>query len=172
MMKRFYSITKGSYEFNYRSVSWFPILHRVVIRSYLGMNQSRWITLRLVQLSILYGRPYTIGSNYQFLLVFDSAVKLKCKWLKDILVVANEVITRSFVLVSGTKKRVDEVASPRTIHDLPEHVLTCGLSLPGKYLKNKIFSEKRLYNDDNFYRNYLLWQKILDLYYRSTKLGI
>ncbi|XP_018046611.1 PREDICTED: uncharacterized protein LOC108686058 [Atta colombica] len=31
----------------------------------------------------------------------------------------------------GTKKRVDEVASPRTIHDLPEHVLTCGLSLPG-----------------------------------------
>ncbi|EGI60212.1 hypothetical protein G5I_11607 [Acromyrmex echinatior] len=30
----------------------------------------------------------------------------------------------------GTKKRVDEVASPRTIHDLPEHVLTCGLSLP------------------------------------------
>ncbi|XP_011697958.1 PREDICTED: uncharacterized protein LOC105455945 isoform X2 [Wasmannia auropunctata] len=31
----------------------------------------------------------------------------------------------------GTKKRVDEVASPRTIHDLPEYVLTCGLSLPG-----------------------------------------
>ncbi|XP_018347262.1 PREDICTED: uncharacterized protein LOC108751526 isoform X1 [Trachymyrmex septentrionalis] len=31
----------------------------------------------------------------------------------------------------GTKKRIDEVASPRTIHDLPEHVLTCGLSLPG-----------------------------------------
>ncbi|XP_019882345.1 puratrophin-1 isoform X4 [Camponotus floridanus] len=31
----------------------------------------------------------------------------------------------------GTKKRVDEVALPRTIHDLPERVLTCGLSLPG-----------------------------------------
>ncbi|XP_020278921.1 uncharacterized protein LOC109852293 isoform X2 [Pseudomyrmex gracilis] len=31
----------------------------------------------------------------------------------------------------GTKRRVDEVASPRTIHDLPEQVLTCGLSLPG-----------------------------------------
>ncbi|RLU26701.1 hypothetical protein DMN91_000498 [Ooceraea biroi] len=31
----------------------------------------------------------------------------------------------------GTKKRVDEVASPRTIHDLPEHILTCGLSLLG-----------------------------------------
>ncbi|KAH0948424.1 hypothetical protein HN011_003618, partial [Eciton burchellii] len=30
-----------------------------------------------------------------------------------------------------TKKRVDEVASPRTIHDLQSHVLTCGLSLPG-----------------------------------------
>ncbi|XP_011863053.1 PREDICTED: uncharacterized protein LOC105559405 [Vollenhovia emeryi] len=33
----------------------------------------------------------------------------------------------------GTKKRIDEVTSPRTIHDLPDHVLTCGLSLPGKY---------------------------------------
>ncbi|KAK2585711.1 hypothetical protein KPH14_010324 [Odynerus spinipes] len=31
----------------------------------------------------------------------------------------------------GTKKRVDEVTSPRTIHDIPEHVLTCGLTLPG-----------------------------------------
>ncbi|XP_071560266.1 uncharacterized protein [Temnothorax nylanderi] len=31
----------------------------------------------------------------------------------------------------GTKKRIDDVASPRTIHDLPDHVLTCGLSLPG-----------------------------------------
>nr|KAF7394386.1 hypothetical protein H0235_016981 [Vespula pensylvanica] len=29
-----------------------------------------------------------------------------------------------------TKKRVDEVTSPRTIHDIPEHVLTCGLTLP------------------------------------------
>ncbi|KYN04369.1 hypothetical protein ALC62_05135 [Cyphomyrmex costatus] len=32
--------------------------------------------------------------------------------------------------MNRTKKRVDEVASPRTIHDLPEHVLTCSLSLP------------------------------------------
>ncbi|XP_014601576.1 PREDICTED: uncharacterized protein LOC106785530 isoform X1 [Polistes canadensis] len=31
----------------------------------------------------------------------------------------------------GTKKRADEVTSPRTIHDVPEHVLTCGLTLPG-----------------------------------------
>ncbi|XP_072742868.1 puratrophin-1 isoform X1 [Anoplolepis gracilipes] len=31
----------------------------------------------------------------------------------------------------GTRKRVDEIALPRTIHDLPERVLTCGLSLPG-----------------------------------------
>nr|XP_012220517.1 PREDICTED: puratrophin-1-like [Linepithema humile] len=31
----------------------------------------------------------------------------------------------------GTKKRVDEVTAPRTIHDLPDYVLTCGLSLPG-----------------------------------------
>ncbi|OAD59473.1 hypothetical protein WN48_08636 [Eufriesea mexicana] len=33
--------------------------------------------------------------------------------------------------VSGTKKRVDDVVAPRTIHDIPEHVLTCGLTLPG-----------------------------------------
>ncbi|XP_076386143.1 uncharacterized protein LOC100878265 isoform X2 [Megachile rotundata] len=31
----------------------------------------------------------------------------------------------------GTKKRVDDVVAPRTIHDIPEHVLTCGLTLPG-----------------------------------------
>ncbi|XP_076241438.1 uncharacterized protein LOC143183654 isoform X2 [Calliopsis andreniformis] len=31
----------------------------------------------------------------------------------------------------GTKKRVDDVVAPRTIHDVPEHVLTCGLTLPG-----------------------------------------
>ncbi|XP_076623370.1 uncharacterized protein LOC143342924 isoform X2 [Colletes latitarsis] len=31
----------------------------------------------------------------------------------------------------GTKKRVDDVVAPRTIHDVPEHVLTCGLILPG-----------------------------------------
>ncbi|XP_076286160.1 uncharacterized protein LOC143211916 isoform X2 [Lasioglossum baleicum] len=31
----------------------------------------------------------------------------------------------------GTKKRADDVVAPRTIHDVPEHVLTCGLTLPG-----------------------------------------
>ncbi|KOX77659.1 hypothetical protein WN51_09324 [Melipona quadrifasciata] len=33
----------------------------------------------------------------------------------------------------GTKKRVDDVVAPRTIHDIPEHVLTCGLTLLVKY---------------------------------------
>ncbi|XP_070518048.1 pleckstrin homology domain-containing family G member 4B isoform X2 [Cardiocondyla obscurior] len=33
----------------------------------------------------------------------------------------------------GTKKRIDDVVPPRTIHDLPEHVLTCSLSLPGYF---------------------------------------
>ncbi|XP_076761909.1 uncharacterized protein LOC143429935 isoform X2 [Xylocopa sonorina] len=31
----------------------------------------------------------------------------------------------------GTKKRVDDVVAPRTIQDISEHVLTCGLTLPG-----------------------------------------
>ncbi|XP_015585908.1 uncharacterized protein LOC107263348 isoform X2 [Cephus cinctus] len=31
----------------------------------------------------------------------------------------------------GTKKRLDEITAPRTIDELPDHVLNCGLTLPG-----------------------------------------
>ncbi|XP_051162061.1 uncharacterized protein LOC127282032 [Leptopilina boulardi] len=31
----------------------------------------------------------------------------------------------------GTKKKIEDVSPPRTIHDILEHVLNCGLTLPG-----------------------------------------
>ncbi|XP_043286023.1 uncharacterized protein Pura isoform X2 [Venturia canescens] len=31
----------------------------------------------------------------------------------------------------GTKRRVEEISTPRSVHDLPDHVLNCGLKLPG-----------------------------------------
>lgn len=35
--------------------------------------------------------------------------------------------------VSGTKKRVDDVTAPRTIHEVSERALNCGLTLPGEF---------------------------------------
>lgn len=31
----------------------------------------------------------------------------------------------------GTKKKIEDVSPPRTIHDISEHILNCGLTLPG-----------------------------------------
>lgn len=81
-----------------------------------------------------------IGFNYRFLLIFRCQIKMQMT--KGDPCYRGCTVTRSFVLISGTKKRIEEVASPRTIHDLPEHVLTCGLSLPGKQKKNKFPLEK------------------------------
>ena len=36
------------------------------------------------------------------------------------------------ISVAGTKKRVDEVTAPRTVHEISERALNCGLTLPGE----------------------------------------
>lgn len=82
-----------------------------------------------------------IISDYRNLLVYDSVRRLRYKReAREIGFVKDAGVTRSLLSpVSGTKKRVDDVVAPRTIHDIPEHVLTCGLTLPGKSDKFFIF---------------------------------
>lgn len=105
----------------------FDILSRMD-RGHICATVTRRDTLRKTS------RICSIISNYQNLLVYDSIRRLRYKrepW--EIGFVKDAGVTRSLLSpVSGTKKRVDDVVAPRTIHDIPEHVLTCGLTLPGK----------------------------------------
>lgn len=98
-----------------------------------------WIAVIFVQLSRRDNFTQTllctgIISDYRNLLVYDSVRRLRYKReAREIGFVKDAGVTRSLLSpVSGTKKRVDDVVAPRTIHDIPEHVLTCGLTLPGK----------------------------------------
>lgn len=104
-----------------------------------------WIAVIFVQLSRrdTLRKPSCTGiiSDYRNLLVYDSVRRLRYKReAREIGFVKDAGVTRSLLSpVSGTKKRVDDVVAPRTIHDIPEHVLTCGLTLPGKFDKFYVF---------------------------------